>query len=75
MLTYFAVPRLTQVLKSDPKDASSTGWMKTADDAHLSTWMMCVGGETLNVDLPPMEREHLVASLDQPPQFGGVGLQ
>ena len=44
MLTDFAVPRLTHVLKSIPKDTSSTGWMKTADDAHLFTWMKCVGG-------------------------------
>jgi hypothetical protein len=37
--------------------------------------MKCIGGETLDVDLPPLDREHLVASLDLPPQFGGVGLQ
>ena len=75
MLSSSGVPRLTHVLKTVPKDASSTGWMETADDAHLSTWLKCVGGETLDADLPPIKWEHLVASLDLPPQFGGVGLQ
>jgi len=75
MLTGSAVPRLTHVLKFVPKDVSSTGWMKTTDDAHLSTKMNCVGGETLDANLPPIEREHLADSLDLPPQFGGVGLQ
>ncbi len=37
MLTAVDVPRLTHVLKYVPKDASSTGWMKMVDDAHLST--------------------------------------
>ncbi len=75
MLTVVVVPRLTHVLKSVPKDASSTGWMKTVDDAHLSTWMACVGGKSLDADLQPVERDHLAASLDLPPQFGGVCLQ
>ena len=67
MLTGYALPRLTHVLKSIPKDVSSVGWMKSVDNAHLSTWMKCVGGETLHVALPPNEREHLAASLDLPP--------
>ena len=75
MLTTAAVPRLTHVLKSVPKDDASAAWMKEADDAHLTTWMACVGGESLIADLPPTERDHLAASLDLPPQFGGVGLQ
>ena len=37
--------------------------------------MKCIGGETLDADLPPLDREHLADSLDIPPQFGGVGLQ
>ena len=69
MLTGSAVPRLTHVLKDVPKDASSTGWMKTMDAAHLSILMKSVGGETLDDTLPPIEREHLAASLDIPPQF------
>ena len=74
MLTSSAAPRLTHVLESVPTDTTSSGWMKTVDDAHLSTWMKCIGGETLDDDLPPLDRELLVASLDLPPQFGGVGL-
>ncbi len=64
MLIAAIVPRLTYVLKSVPKDASSTGWMKTVDDAHLSTWMACVGGKSLDADLQPVERDHLATSLD-----------
>ena len=75
MLTCSVVPRLTHVLKSAPKDTTFSGWMKTVDDAHLSTGMKCIGGETLDADLPPLDREHLAASLDLPPQFGGIGLQ
>ena len=45
MLTGSAIPRLTHVLKSVPNDASSSGRMETVDDAHLYTWMKCVGGK------------------------------
>ena len=75
MLTGSAVPRLTHILKSVPKDHASTEWMQTADDAHLSTWLRCVGAEQLNAALLAPERAHLATSLDLPPQFGGVGLQ
>ena len=75
MLSAVVVPRLTHVLKSIPKDATSTARMKEVDDAHLTTWMTCVGEESLVADLPPLERDHLIASLDLPPQFKGVGLQ
>ncbi len=49
--------------------------MKDVDDFHLTTWMTCVGGDSVNADLPPFEREHLATSLDLPSQFEGVGLQ
>ena len=49
--------------------------MKTVDDAHLSTWLGCVGAATLDLSLQGTQRDHLSASLDLPPQFGGVGLQ
>ena len=75
MLTAVVVPRLTHVFKSVLKDVTSTAWMKEVDDAHLTTWMTCVGGESLAADLPPIERDHRSASLDLPPQFGGVELQ
>ena len=67
MLIGCAAPRLTHVLKFVPKDASSTSRMKTVDDAHLSNGMKCVGGETLHVALPPIERKYLANSLDLPP--------
>jgi hypothetical protein len=37
--------------------------------------MACVGGKSVDADLQLVERDHLEASLDLPPQFGGVGLQ
>jgi hypothetical protein len=75
MLTGSAVPRLTRILKSVPKDESSTTWMQSADDAHLSTWLECVGAEQLHDALPAAEKYDLATLLDFPPQFGGVGLQ
>jgi len=75
MLTGSAVPRLTHVLKSVPKDETSELWMEEVDKEHLSTWMECVGSSLLETDMPAQERRHLAASLDLPPQFGGVGLQ
>ena len=75
MMTAAVLLRLIHVLKSVPKDDASTTWMKEVDDVHLTTWMTCIGGESLIADLPPTERDHLAASLDLPPQFGGVGLQ
>ena len=39
MITNFAVPRLTHVLKSVPKDETSKQWMEEGDKEHLSTWM------------------------------------
>ena len=75
MLTGSAVPRLTHILKSVPKDQASTEWMQSADDAHLSTWLRCVGAEQLDAAVPSLERAYLAASLDLPPQFGGIGLQ
>jgi hypothetical protein len=75
MLTGSAVPRLTHILKSIPKDEASTSWMQSADDVHLSTWLDCAGAEQLHDALITAEKDHLAASLDLPPQFGGVGLQ
>ncbi len=49
--------------------------MQSADEAPLSTWLICDGAETLNAALPDTGRTHLAGSLDLPPQFGGVGLQ
>ena len=43
MLIGSAVPRLTHIVKSVPKDDASTGWMSAVDDANLSTWMDCTG--------------------------------
>ncbi len=75
MMTGSAVSRLTHIQKFVPKDDSSTQWLKTADDAHLSTQLTCVGAGTLDSALLEAERENLAASLDLPSQFGGVGLQ
>jgi hypothetical protein len=69
------VPRFTHILMFVPKDQASTAWMQSADDAHLSMWLRCVGTEQLDAALPTLERAHLAESLDLPPQFGGVGLQ
>ena len=74
MLIGYAVPRLTHIMKSVSKDDSSIEWMKTVDDVHLSTWLSCVGAATLDLSLQGTQRDHLSASLDLPPQFGGVGL-
>ena len=41
MLTESAIPRLTHILKSMPKEAASIGWMPLLDEAHLSTWLDC----------------------------------
>ena len=49
--------------------------MKAVDDAYLSTWMKCAGGKTFDAALPLIEREHFAASLNLPPQIGGVSLQ
>ncbi len=43
--------------------------MKVVDEAHLSTWLNCVGSSTLEPDLS----DHLAGTLDL--RFGGVGLQ
>jgi hypothetical protein len=75
MLIGSAVPRLSHVLKSVPKDQTSEPWMKEVDKEHMSTWMECVGASNLHSDLTDHERQHLADSLDLPPQFGGVGLQ
>jgi hypothetical protein len=74
MLTGSAVPRLTHILKSVPKDHASMDWMETADEVHLHTWLRCNGAETLHDALSPSDRSLPLASLDLPPQFGGVGL-
>ena len=74
MLSGSAVPRLTHILKSVPRDEASTTWMQSADDAHLSTWLDCVNAEQLHDTLPAAEKYPLATSLDLPPQFGGVGM-
>jgi hypothetical protein len=55
MITGFAVPRLTHILKTVTKDTTSTAWMQSADDAHFSTWLQCVGAETLDTALQATE--------------------
>jgi len=75
MLTRADIPRLSHVLKSVPKNPSSIEWIKSVDEAHLSTWLKYVGAITLNHDLSSHERDHLSSSLDLPAQLGGVGLQ
>ena len=75
MLTGSAVPRLSHVLKSVPKDQTSEPWMKEVDKKHMETWMECVGALSLHNDMTDKERQHLADSVDLPPQFGGVGLQ
>ena len=74
MLTGSTIPRLTHILKSVPKDHALTKWMRSADDAHLSTWLRSVGAEQLDATLPALERAHLAASMELPPQFGGYKL-
>jgi hypothetical protein len=49
--------------------------MTAVDDAHLSTWLDCTGAPTLGVDLSPRERDLLLASLNLPPQLGGIRMQ
>jgi hypothetical protein len=75
MITGSAVPRLIHIIKSIPKNATPAEWMQFADHVHLSTWLSCVGAEELVSALPATERAHLAASLNLPPQFGGVGMQ
>ena len=59
-----------------PKDEISKQWMEDVDMEHLSTWMGCAGTSTLESDMTAHERRRLLAaSLDLPPQFGGLGLQ
>jgi hypothetical protein len=67
MITGSAVPNHTHMLDIVPKDTTSTTWMQSADDAHLSTWLHCVGAETLDTALPATERAQLAASLNLPP--------
>ncbi len=49
--------------------------MQADNDAHLSTWLDCVGAKQLHDAISVDEKNHLAASLDLHPQFGGVGLQ
>jgi hypothetical protein len=49
MLIGSAVPRLTHIVKSVPKDTSSTRWMEAVDDAHLSTWLDCTRAASLGL--------------------------
>ncbi len=58
MLTGYAVPRLTHILKSVPKDSASIEWIESTDEAHLCTWLSCSGAETLHALLPPILRPY-----------------
>jgi hypothetical protein len=49
--------------------------MQATDDAHLSTWLTCVGAEQLDAALSTPKNTHLAVAMDLPPHFGGVGLQ
>ncbi len=60
ILTGSTVPRLTHILKSVPKVESSIEWMKTVDDAHLSTWLRCVRADTMDAVLPEADNEHFL---------------
>jgi hypothetical protein len=75
MLIGSAVPRLTHIAKSVPKDDASIAWMSAVDEAHISTWLDCAGATTLGADLNTQERDLLSTSLDLPPRFGGIGMQ
>jgi hypothetical protein len=72
MLTRTAIPRLSHVLKSVPKDASSIEWMKYVDKAHLSTWLSCVKATALDTDLSSQERDRLSSSQDLYPLSSGA---
>jgi len=65
MLLGYVAPRLTHIIKSVPKDSASMQWMEDADEAHLSTWLSCVGAHTLESYISTCEREHLAAILDR----------
>ena len=67
MLTISVAPQLTHILKSVPKNPTSIEWMKSADEAHVSTWLSCSVAETLDATHSPSERTHLASSLDFPP--------
>ena len=49
--------------------------MEEVDKEHLLIWMDCVGVSSMHDDVSTNERQQLSASVDLPPQFGGVGLQ
>ena len=67
MLTRAAIPRLSHIIKSVPKDSSCIEWIKLVDDADLSNWLNCVRAITLDPVLTYRERKHLSSSLDLPP--------
>jgi len=65
MLKGSAILRLNPEVR--PKRRILHRMMTTVDDAHLLTWLRCVGAKTLDNALPEPDREHLFASLDLPP--------
>jgi hypothetical protein len=67
MLTRYTDPRLTDIAKSVPKDATSIGWMQAVDEARLSTWLDCMGASSLGSTMWTQERKLLSSSLDPPP--------
>jgi len=64
MLTGSPVSYLSHILKSLPKDSISDEWMKTANDAHLLTWLNRVGFSTLDLFLTASYVNHMVTLLE-----------
>ena len=47
MLTGPEDPRLTHIVKLEPREATSIGWIEFVDEAHLSTWLDLTGVASL----------------------------
>ena len=76
MLTGAASQKLVYLLKSVRKDPQTATWMRSMDDALVSTWLHCLSASTdLEHALGPRARDNLAGLADLPPAFGGIGLQ
>jgi hypothetical protein len=75
MLTGAARPRLTHLMKSVEKNSSTQLWMKEMDNAHVSTWLLCLtASPVLGHALRPIEWDMLTDWMDLPSSYGGSGL-
>jgi hypothetical protein len=75
MLTGAAGPRLSHLLKSIGKNASTEVFMQDMDPVHVSTWLQCLSSSPdLEHSLDPNELDGLIDWLDLPPSYGGSGL-